>query len=42
MLGNDAFTNNPCKIYVPIGSGAAYKAATNWSAYADRIYEYDF
>ena len=42
MLGNDAFTNNHCKIYVSIGSGAAYKAATNWSAYADRIYEYDF
>ena len=41
MLGNDAFTNNPCKIYVPVGSGAAYKAATNWSVWASRIYEYD-
>ena len=42
QLDTDVFTNNPCKIYVPRGSGAAYKAATNWSTYADRIYEYDF
>ncbi len=36
------FQNNPCNIYVPVGSGAAYKAATNWSTYASRIFEYDF
>ena len=29
-------TNN-CPIYVPSGSVEAYKAATNWSTYADRI-----
>lgn len=27
-----------CNYYVPCQSVAAYKAATNWSAYADRIY----
>lgn len=42
QLDTEVFFNNPCKIYVPRGSGAAYKAATNWSTYADRIYEYDF
>lgn len=36
------FQNNTCNIYVPVGSGAAYKAATNWSSYASRIFEYDF
>ena len=30
------------KIYVPRGSGAAYKAANNWSKYAADIVEYDF
>jgi len=42
QLDTEVFTNNPCKIYVPRGSGTIYKAATNWSAYADRIHEYDF
>jgi len=41
-LGVDAFTNNPCKIYVPHSSVDAYKSATNWSQYANRIYGYDF
>ena len=31
-------TNN-CPIYVPSASVAAYKTATNWSAFADRIFE---
>lgn len=37
-LGTQVFnkTNN-CPIYVPSGSVNAYKAATNWSAYASRI-----
>lgn len=37
-LGINAFngTNN-CPIYVPAESVEAYKAATNWSTYADRI-----
>ena len=29
------------KIYVPVGSGAAYKAAAYWSDYADIIEEKD-
>jgi hypothetical protein len=38
-LWTDAFTNtNNCPIYVPYASLTAYKTATNWSAYADRIY----
>ena len=37
-----AFNNNPCTIYVPIGCGDAYRSATNWSAWASRIHEYDF
>lgn len=28
-----------CKIYVPYGCGETYKAATNWSAQAGKIYE---
>lgn len=36
------FRNCPCTIYVPIGCGAVYKTATNWSQYASRIQEYDF
>jgi len=37
-IGSNAFnrTNN-CPIYVPAGSVNAYKAATNWSAFASRI-----
>ena len=42
ILGTWAFDENYCTVYVPIGSGAAYKTATNWSTYADRIYEYEF
>lgn len=41
-LGVDAFRDNPCTIYVPVGCGVAYKTATNWSAYASRIQEYNF
>ena len=37
-LGSAAFHNtNNCPIYVPAESVDAYKTATNWSAYADRI-----
>lgn len=41
-LGSYAFRNTPIEngtgfIYVPSESVEAYKAATNWSAYADRI-----
>lgn len=37
-LGSTSFTNtNNCPIYVPDASVEAYKQATNWSAYADRI-----
>jgi hypothetical protein len=37
-LGTVAFDNtNNCPIYVPSGSVEAYKSATNWSTYADRI-----
>lgn len=42
LASANAFSNNSCNIYVPVGSGAAYKAATNWSSLASRIYEYDF
>lgn len=37
-LGNKGFNNSDCKIYVPAESVDAYKAATNWSDYASRIY----
>ena len=38
----DIFKNtNDCPIYVPAASVAAYKAATNWSAYASRIQAID-
>ena len=39
-LGSGVFgnTNNTFVIYVPDASVDAYKAATNWSTYADRIY----
>ena len=33
-----ALTNTTCKIYVPDDSVASYKAATNWSTYASRIF----
>lgn len=37
-LGSNTFSvTNSCPIYVPAESVDAYKAATNWSAYADRI-----
>ena len=38
ILGNSAFQNTTCKIYVPDDSVNAYKAATNWSTYASRIF----
>ena len=39
-LGTNVFygTPNDCPIYVPAASVDAYKAATNWSTYASRIY----
>lgn len=37
-LGDSAFSGtNDCPIYVPAESVDAYKTATNWSKYADRI-----
>ena len=44
VLNGESFNNNAAgrKIYVPRGSGAAYKAANNWSKYAADIVEYDF
>ncbi len=37
-LGEEAFSNtNDCPIYVPCESVEAYKAASGWSTYADRI-----
>lgn len=37
-LGNSAFNNtNNCPIYVPSASVNAYKTASGWSTYADRI-----
>lgn len=39
MLNPGAFNNtNNCHIYVPAASVSAYRAATNWTAYADRIF----
>lgn len=36
--GSDVFNNtNNCPIYVPDASVEAYKTATNWNAYSDRI-----
>lgn len=42
-LDTAAFLGTPSnfKFYVPYGCGNTYKAATNWSAYASRIYELD-
>ena len=34
----NAFTNCPANIYVPAGLVSAYKAATNWSTLAARIF----
>lgn len=40
-ITNDIFTNTPAdlQIIVPKGTLAAYKSATNWSAFADKIEE---
>ncbi len=38
LLGDYAFQNNNATIYVPYESLNAYKTATNWSNYANRIY----
>jgi hypothetical protein len=40
LASTNAFTgiNAACKIYVPDASVTAYKAATNWSTYANYIY----
>lgn len=42
--GSFVFDSNASgrKIYVPVGSGAAYKAAAGWSEYASAIEEYSF
>ena len=38
-LGDNVFSNtNDCPIYVPSASVDAYKSATNWSLYDDRIF----
>lgn len=42
LANTNAFSNNSCNIYVPVGSGSLYKSASNWSSFASRIYEYDF
>jgi hypothetical protein len=41
---DDVFDGNASgrRIIVPIGSGEAYKTATNWSEYADDIIEDEF
>ena len=38
-LGTSAIVNTPTSIIVPSGCGDAYKAAENWSTYADIIVE---
>ena len=38
-LGDTSAIPNITTIHVPVGSGDAYKSATNWSSYADRIVE---
>lgn len=38
-LGNTYSIPDTTTIHVPIGSGDAYKSATNWSSYSDRIVE---
>ena len=44
QLSESTFSNvaTDYKIYVPTSSVDAYKAATNWSTYADKIVGYDF
>lgn len=37
LVQENVFNNTTCKIYVPAASVNAYKAATNWSAFASRI-----
>ena len=39
-LGTNAFTSKHT-IYVPAGTSAAYKAATNWKTWASQIFELD-
>ncbi len=36
-LGNNVYDGSTCPIYVPSASVNAYKTATNWSTYANRI-----
>lgn len=40
-LGSNAFSNanSSFRIYVPVGSLSVYQNATNWSSYANQIYE---
>lgn len=38
LNSNAALNSSNCPIYVPDASVEAYKTATNWSTYADRIY----
>ncbi|MFZ2756302.1 MAG: hypothetical protein WAY93_05495, partial [Atopobiaceae bacterium] len=38
ITSNTFTSSNNCKIYVPDDSVASYKAATNWSTYASRIF----
>ena len=38
-LDSDSSIPSMATIHVPIGSGNAYKSATNWSSHADRIVE---
>ena len=44
LVDSNAFDYNASgrKIYVPVGSGDAYKKATNWSVYKSYIYEKEF
>lgn len=44
LVGSYVFDDNASgrKIYVPAGSGEAYKKASNWSKYAADIIEYEF
>lgn len=42
LANKNSFDNTTFSIYVPIGCGEAYKTATNWSALASRIQEYNF
>lgn len=37
-LGSNVFYGSTCPIYVPDASLEAYKTATNWNSYADRIH----